>query len=608
MRSKKGSKKVPAALSRLRAIAAIRPEFVGIESVEDLATKGALLALKHARAQAASVFLFDQLGRLTRMVLVGWDKEGSELNNSSVSPEHHLPGQSFTGKVAIPPLGSPFGEAQWSNALDSRVDILTRKEYTRVLGTLRAAVSLPLNGNHRTFGVLEVINKAGAQGSFHFEDAHWLSLIANELALSISQTRRARTAEILHQLAEAVVSMFVSTTEEEGVYRSVARALTRPPLPYRVCIIRLRTGEELTTVAAEAFDVPLLDRDESPLQSSHGLAGVVLKTGNRIYVRNIARRDPSVDCLKNWDWAIRNNLVSYACVPLMIEEEVVGTLSLYFGFEFTIDGDEWDFLESLARFLAAFYNGRRVLSDVEKMVRQDAIDAATAEYDNEPDKHTFAEFLNGVLAALDGIRGENLGTITGKKEHDRVFAMIEAKLDQVRKEISDPEIVDLNELIASIVSTRKRIPMKTHIQFATRLRKVPLILARASALRHVVKDLIANAVKSIQRKNAGFGLVTIETRLGKDKEGAERIELIIEDTGEGIPREDWERIFERGFTTYQDGTGLGLSLARSVLTSLSGSIRVASSTVGEGSIFHVVFQSGKALKTIKPWRIDNGTV
>jgi signal transduction histidine kinase len=76
--------------------------------------------------------------------------------------------------------------------------------------------------------------------------------------------------------------------------------------------------------------------------------------------------------------------------------------------------------------------------------------------------------------------------------------------------------------------------------------------------------------------------------MGRDKEGADRIELIIEDTGEGIPREDWEHIFDRGFSTYTGGTGLGLHLARNVLTSLAGSIKVTSSTVGEGTVFQVI--------------------
>jgi hypothetical protein len=110
------------------------------------------------------------------------------------------------------------------------------------------------------------------------------------------------------------------------------------------------------------------------------------------------------------------------------------------------------------------------------MVRQDALDAATAEHDREPDKHTFAEFLNALATTFEELKGENLGTTTGQKGYERVFSMIDGKLKKVREEISKPEVVDLNELIETIVTARKRIPMKTHIQFVTYLRKVPLII------------------------------------------------------------------------------------------------------------------------------------
>lgn len=581
-------KRTPAALSRLRAIATIRPEFIGVESVDELTAIGASLALKHTNAQAASVFLFDQVGRLTRTTLVGWDKDGNAISNDSIRPESHYPGQSFTGQVATLREGAFFGEAQWSNAVERRRDVSVREEYSEVLGGLRAAVSIPLNGNHRTFGALEAVNKTGTEESFNFEDAHWLSLIANELALAISHARRMSRSAVLHQLAEAVVSMFLSTTEEESVYRNVARNLTRPPLPYRVCIIRLRRNSDLVSVAAESCEVSMAGRDESPIESSHALADV-LQARERVYIESIHDSRLAEEYLLNRQWALDNGLVSYACLPLVVDKEIQGAISFYFGFRYCIDNDEWEFFESLARFLAAFCNGRRVLRDVEEMVRQDALDAAMAEYDGDPDKHTFAEFLNGTLTVLNGLDGENLGSAAGKKEFDRIFSMIETKLEQVRREISEPDVVDLNELIASIVAVRRRIPMKTHIQFTTKLRKVPLILARASDLRHVVKDLIANAVKSIQRKSAGFGLIIIETRISKDKDGAERIELIVEDTGEGIPKEDLERIFDRGFTSHKDkgGTGVGLFLARSVISSLSGTIRVVS-RVGEGSVFHVV--------------------
>jgi GAF domain-containing protein len=585
----------PAALERLRIIASIRPEFARLRSVSEITERGAKLALEHAGSQAASVFLCDQLGRLVRVALVGNEKGGASLGRDSMPPEHHYPGDNFTGKAVVPIADSSFGQAQWSNSLAETGEIapLMREIYVKALGDLSAAVSVPLNGSHRSFGVLEVINKL-AGSSFNVEDVHWLSLIANELALSLSDQRRRLRSEILHSVAEAVVSILDSTMEEVGVYGRVAEALTSHPLPYRVCIIRLRTDLGLSTAAAASGEVSLLGRDDSPLPLDHGLAGSVFKTGQPVYVMNIKDRDPVSDGLRNWRWAIDSGLVSYTCLPLIVEERVVGTFSLYFGFVYTIDDDEWSFLKTLARSLAAFWNGRRLLQELRESSFEDAGDAVMARYDSElvPSRHDMRDFLSNLQEAVKVLEGKNLGASAGQRDYERVCDMIADKYEKIKKEFSvaDPEIVDLNELIKTVVAQKRKVPLEVFVDFHLRLdRRVPPLVARTSALRYVIKDLVINAIKTIQRKGEGYGVVVIETKVVKEKSGLEQVELTVSDTGEGIARELWDKVFDAGYTSYEGGTGLGLNLARGVLSSsYGGRIEIASSTVGEGSIFRVL--------------------
>ena len=56
------------------------------------------------------------------------------------------------------------------------------------------------------------------------------------------------------------------------------------------------------------------------------------------------------------------------------------------------------------------------------------------------------------------------------------------------------------------------------------------------------------------------------------------------DTGSGIPPENLDRIFEPYFTTKEDGTGLGLALARRIILEHRGSIR-AENAPGGGARF-----------------------
>ena len=98
-------------------------------------------------------------------------------------------------------------------------------------------------------------------------------------------------------------------------------------------------------------------------------------------------------------------------------------------------------------------------------------------------------------------------------------------------------------------------------------------------LIEIIKHYMNNAVKFTRR-----GSIT----LGYDSMKDDKIRVWVKDTGKGIPESELDRIFERfvKLDEFVQGTGLGLSLCRSIAYSLNGSVGVESQ-VDVGSVFWV---------------------
>jgi two-component system NtrC family sensor kinase len=110
---------------------------------------------------------------------------------------------------------------------------------------------------------------------------------------------------------------------------------------------------------------------------------------------------------------------------------------------------------------------------------------------------------------------------------------------------------------------------------------LPLVPADIQQLNHLFMNIIFNAAQAMQ----GTGKLTLKTFLHRDQK---RVCISIGDTGPGIPPEILPRIFEPFFTTKEEGqgTGLGLSLAYSIVQNHSGNMTVDSAP-GQGATFTI---------------------
>lgn len=109
------------------------------------------------------------------------------------------------------------------------------------------------------------------------------------------------------------------------------------------------------------------------------------------------------------------------------------------------------------------------------------------------------------------------------------------------------------------------------------------VVATAPELRMVAINLMQNAFHAMPQG----GAMTVGVRIDATEPAAPMVEVSFADTGVGIPAEDLRHIFDPYFSRRADGaegTGMGLSIVRSIINGYGGTIH-AESTVGQGTAF-----------------------
>ena len=169
-----------------------------------------------------------------------------------------------------------------------------------------------------------------------------------------------------------------------------------------------------------------------------------------------------------------------------------------------------------------------------------------------------------------------------QSELNRMDSIIRALLDFARPSTPETGPVNLNELIVEGLALAEVQKWYKGLTVATELSEnLPPARAEMNRLIQVLLNLMTNAGQSMP----DGGALTLGTNRGRKNE----VCFWVADTGTGIEDQDLEKIFEPFFTLKEpgQGTGLGLSVSQSIVTSFGGRIEVESRP-GRGSRFTVV--------------------
>ncbi|MDE8565558.1 ATP-binding protein [Anoxybacillus rupiensis] len=157
--------------------------------------------------------------------------------------------------------------------------------------------------------------------------------------------------------------------------------------------------------------------------------------------------------------------------------------------------------------------------------------------------------------------------------------MEEGKLPLHLEEIDLIEVIENAVLKTKVKAKEKGLQLYFH-----KIYQLPSIYADGLRMEQIVINLIENAIRYTEK-----GFIKIELSYDQDK-----VKILIEDTGIGIPKEDLPFLFERFYRVEKSrsrefgGTGLGLAIVKQLVKLQNGTIHV-SSEVGRGTSFELTF-------------------
>jgi len=154
-----------------------------------------------------------------------------------------------------------------------------------------------------------------------------------------------------------------------------------------------------------------------------------------------------------------------------------------------------------------------------------------------------------------------------------------SKIGSIPELKPEPIVTVVENLVAYF---RERVPRNVILEIQYRMPIMEKVKINRPLFEWVLENLTRNSIDAMP----GGG--SVQYRLAEE---SNQVIVDITDTGFGIPRKNWKRIFSPGFTTRRRGWGLGLSLSRRIVEDYhKGKIFVYKSELGKGTTIRIILK------------------
>jgi signal transduction histidine kinase len=180
------------------------------------------------------------------------------------------------------------------------------------------------------------------------------------------------------------------------------------------------------------------------------------------------------------------------------------------------------------------------------------------------------EQLTGAVAQVEHVQQ----ILTEQERHSRAGGMVEAlEIEPIVRRVAEGLSPDLLSLATITIDPS--------------VRAVGAVRGNRVEIQQVVGNLILNAAESIKSHCISGGRIRVAAQ--RDEKSTPPVaHLTFEDNGVGISKEQLAKMFQRGFSTKQRGTGLGLHWSANTVAALGGMLYAESAGAGLGATLHLL--------------------
>jgi PAS domain S-box-containing protein len=511
------------------------------------------LTRKHLCCEVATIFLFAD-GRFRRRAVSG-------LPEDWFPDESYGSGEGLTGRAAMLGTG-PYLHAVVENAVaqspHARGEVLQRYAEGLPSGGIAHLIAVPLVEGDRPIGLLRVLNRITrdgrlVQGGFIDSDVTLLTTIASQLSLALANIKK---QERIRKMSARLEGQVRDRTEE--VHRLASLVENAPLAIFEVDhagVLRFinDAGERMFGYqAAELLGRPVAGAGIGPLGDAfpdllHVVEFMGFWAGEVQCRRSDGQTFPaflSARALRDPSGALRG--------MVMFARDIAATKEL-----------ERQLLEA---------EGKRAMADLAGGVAHDLNNALGA----------ILPTIQALQADLeDGqLRPQQfLNDLRQIEKYTRLSVRIfQGMLAMSRGTFAIDKMVNVNKHAHTALDILSLRLQKAHVEVRAELQPdLPLTLAHPGRLEQIFHNLIGNAIDAMP----DGGLLTLRTWSAD-----ESIYIEVEDTGGGIPEELLARVQEPFYTSKRHGTGLGLSVVRSIVWEHNGKMTMRSQ-VGRGTTVRI---------------------